>query len=96
MSDFAAMHMIEALRSGIPSRAVGAYFTEARPGMMRKMAHQPRSVVEKMSVTPKAVTAMYTAQPARRATGMERCSMKRTPYRVRNRPPTAHTPKTQQ
>ena len=37
MADFYAMHMIEALRSGVPSRAVGACFTEARPGMMKKI-----------------------------------------------------------
>lgn len=37
MADFYAMHVIEALRSGVPSRAVGACFTEARPGMMRKI-----------------------------------------------------------
>ena len=36
MSDFDARHIIEALRSGIPSRAVGEYFTEARPGMLKK------------------------------------------------------------
>ncbi len=37
MADFYAMHVIEALRSGVPSRAVGACFTEARPGMMKKI-----------------------------------------------------------
>ena len=29
--DIEARHMIEALRSGVPSRAVGQYFSEARP-----------------------------------------------------------------
>ena len=37
MSDFNALHVIEALRSGVPSRAVGEYFSEARPGMMKKI-----------------------------------------------------------
>ncbi len=37
MPDFHAMHIIEALRSGVPSRTVGAYFTEARPGMMKRI-----------------------------------------------------------
>ncbi len=37
MADQFAMHMIEALRSGIPSRAIGAYFTEARPAMMQRI-----------------------------------------------------------
>ena len=40
MSDFQAMHVIEALRSGVPSRAVGAYFSEARPAMLKKIANR--------------------------------------------------------
>ena len=38
INDFEARHVIEALRSGIPSRAVGQYFSEARPGMMKKIS----------------------------------------------------------
>ena len=38
MFDFNARHIIEALRSGIPSREVGEYFSEARPGMRAKIA----------------------------------------------------------
>ena len=38
MFDFEARHVIEALRSGIPSRAVGQYFSEARPGMMKEIS----------------------------------------------------------
>ena len=34
MYDIEARHIIEALRSGIPSRAVGQYFSEARPKIM--------------------------------------------------------------
>ena len=37
MADFAARHIIEALRSGVPSRSVGEYFSEARPGMLKKV-----------------------------------------------------------
>ncbi|MBR1497728.1 MAG: DUF2791 family P-loop domain-containing protein [Oscillospiraceae bacterium] len=37
MSDFNARHVIEALRSGVPSLAVGEYFSEARPGMLRRI-----------------------------------------------------------
>lgn len=38
MFDFEARHVIEALRSGIPSRAVGRYFSEARPQIMREIS----------------------------------------------------------
>ena len=37
--DFPSRHMIEALRSGIPSRAVGRYFSEARPKIMQELIH---------------------------------------------------------
>ena len=40
MSDFQAMHVIEALRPGVPSRAVGAYFSEARPAMLKKISNR--------------------------------------------------------
>lgn len=33
MYDIEARHIIEALRSGIPSRAIGQYFSEARPSV---------------------------------------------------------------
>ena len=38
MFDVEARHVIEALRSGIPSRAVGQYFSEARPGIMKEIS----------------------------------------------------------
>ncbi len=38
MYDKEARHVIEALRSGIPSRAVGQYFSEARPQIMRRIS----------------------------------------------------------
>ncbi len=38
MYDKEARHIIEALRSGIPSRAVGQYFSEARPRIMKEIS----------------------------------------------------------
>ncbi|RHP33701.1 hypothetical protein DWZ56_09890 [Lachnotalea sp. AF33-28] len=38
MFDYEARHVIEALRSGIPSRAVGQYFSEARPRIMKEIS----------------------------------------------------------
>ena len=46
MSDFYSKHMIEALRSGVPSREVGACFTEARPSMMRRISDRMEAVRE--------------------------------------------------
>ena len=44
--DFDACHVIEALRSGVPSRAAGEYFSEARPAMMRKIQDRLEAVHE--------------------------------------------------
>jgi len=38
MYDMEARHIVEALRSGIPSRAVGQYFSEARPKIMKEIS----------------------------------------------------------
>lgn len=38
MYDVEARHIVEALRSGIPSRAVGQYFSEARPRIMKEIS----------------------------------------------------------
>lgn len=46
MTDYYARHIIEALRSGIPSRTVGEYFTEARPKMMNKIRDRLEAVRE--------------------------------------------------
>ena len=46
MTDFYAKHIIEALRSGVPSRAVGAYFSEARPDMTRRINAKLEGVTE--------------------------------------------------
>ncbi|MDY0289882.1 MAG: DUF2791 family P-loop domain-containing protein [Sphaerochaeta sp.] len=43
--DFEARHMIEALRSGIPSRAVGQCFSEARPQMVEDIVNRLDAVV---------------------------------------------------
>ena len=37
MSDFKSRKIIEALRSGVPSKEVGQYFSEARPKIMQMM-----------------------------------------------------------
>lgn len=44
--DMEARHVIEALRSGIPSRAVGRYFSEARPKIMREISNRMDTVCE--------------------------------------------------
>lgn len=46
MYDFEARHMIEALRSGVPSRAVGQYFSEARPKIMKEISDHLDQVCE--------------------------------------------------
>jgi len=46
MYDIEARHIIEALRSGIPSRAVGQYFSEARPKIMKEISGRLESVCE--------------------------------------------------
>lgn len=42
--DMEARHIMEALRSGVPSRAVGAYFSGARPRMMREVTERMSAV----------------------------------------------------
>ena len=46
MFDMEARHVIEALRSGIPSRAVGQYFSEARPQIMKTLSGRLDSICE--------------------------------------------------
>lgn len=38
--DYEAQRVIEALRSGVPSRAVGHYFSSARPGLMQELSNK--------------------------------------------------------
>lgn len=42
--DMEARHVIEALRSGIPSRAVGAYFSGARPRIMKEIRERMENI----------------------------------------------------
>ncbi len=44
MFDMEARRIIEALRSGIPSRAVGHYFSEARPQIMKQITDRMENV----------------------------------------------------
>ncbi len=46
MYDAEARHMIEALRSGVPSHAVGQYFSEARPKIMKEISERLDQVCE--------------------------------------------------
>ncbi len=46
MYDMEARHIIEALRSGVPSRAVGQYFSEARPKVIREISGRLDMVCE--------------------------------------------------
>ena len=46
MFDMEARHIIEALRSGIPSRSVGRYFSESRPQMIKKVSEAMERVRE--------------------------------------------------
>lgn len=46
MFDMEARHVIEALRSGVPSRAVGQYFSEARPKIMKEISGRLDAVCE--------------------------------------------------
>ena len=45
-TDFNACRVIEALRSGVPSRAAGEYFSEARPAMLQKIQSRLEQVHE--------------------------------------------------
>ena len=46
MYDMEARHIVEALRSGIPSRAVGQYFSEARPRIMKEISDRLDAVCD--------------------------------------------------
>lgn len=59
MADFDSMHIIEALRSGVPSREVGAYFADARPQMMRKIQTHIEKIKESGSSSGMIFTGRY-------------------------------------
>lgn len=45
MSDFKSRHMIEALRSGIPSRTIGADFSVSRPALISSISEDLKDVI---------------------------------------------------
>ena len=59
MYDMEARHIIEALRSGIPSRAVGQYFSEARPRIMKDISARLELVCEKGKSSGMIVSGKY-------------------------------------
>lgn len=59
MYDVEARHIIEALRSGIPSRAVGQYFSEARPKIMREISDRLDLVCEQGKASGMIISGKY-------------------------------------
>lgn len=59
MYDFEARHIIEALRSGIPSRAVGQYFCEARPRLMREISNRLDMVCDERKSSGMIISGKY-------------------------------------
>lgn len=59
MYDIEARHIIEALRSGIPSRAVGQYFSEARPKVMKEISGHLDMVCEQGKSSGMIITGKY-------------------------------------
>ena len=59
MYDIEARHMIEALRSGVPSRAVGQYFSEARPRIMKEISDRLDQVCEQGKASGMVICGKY-------------------------------------
>lgn len=59
MFNIEARHVIEALRSGIPSRAVGQYFSEARPKIMREISDEIDKVRDTGKSSGKIIAGKY-------------------------------------
>ncbi len=59
MFDMEARHMIEALRSGIPSKAVGRCFSEARPKILKEISGRISSAAEKGKSSGMVITGKY-------------------------------------
>lgn len=57
--DFEARHLMEALRSGVPSRTVGRYFSSARPDMMRQITDALEKVQESRESSGMIVAGKY-------------------------------------
>ncbi|MBQ6720994.1 MAG: DUF2791 family P-loop domain-containing protein [Clostridia bacterium] len=58
MPDMNAMRIIEALRSGVPSRAVGKYFAEARPKLIRRIS----DALDEVAINGKSDSFLYTGK----------------------------------
>ncbi len=59
MYDIEARHVIEALRSGISSRAVGQYFSEARPKIMKEISTRLDLVCEQGKSSGMVISGKY-------------------------------------
>lgn len=59
MYDMEARHIIEALRSGVPSRAVGEYFSEARPKIMKEISGRLDIVCEEHKSNGMIISGKY-------------------------------------
>lgn len=59
MYDMEARHIIEALRSGVPSRAVGQYFSEARPKIMKELSGRLDLVCDKNKSSGMIISGKY-------------------------------------
>lgn len=59
MFDMEARKVIEALRSGIPSRSVGRYFSEARPQIMKELSNRLDAVCENGTSGGMIITGKY-------------------------------------
>lgn len=59
MYDMEARHIIEALRSGVPSRAVGEYFSEARPKIMKEISDRLDMVCEEKKSNGMIISGKY-------------------------------------
>lgn len=59
MFDYEARHIVEALRSGIPSRAVGQYFSEARVSIMSEIMKDITNVRDEGVSSGKVISGKY-------------------------------------
>lgn len=59
MYDLESRHIIEALRSGIPSRAVGQYFSEARPRIMKEISDRIDKVCDQRHPCGMVISGKY-------------------------------------
>ncbi len=59
MYDKEARHIIEALRSGIPSRAVGQYFSEARPRIIKEISDRLDQVCDQGKSSGMIISGKY-------------------------------------